>query len=488
MKKAILVIIVLINLISITFAQTVDVSSLPKIPAEKLMEDYQLLEKMILKVHPGVFRYHDEREVRKELKALKSKFQSPLTHAEAYLEISKVTAFLQCDQTQIGNNQTKLITTIIHEQKDKIPFVFRWIDGEMILTHNASANNQLKRGTKILTINNVKVEKIKTAMIPYIAADGATDGNRIRKMENNAFDVFYPLLYPFKEELTLDVIFPNEQKISQIKLKSVTIEERSQTLNSRYPTFQKSKDDLWKYEVLDKKTGVLTIHSLVAKSESVDYKKFLTEAFKYFKSKKVKRLIIDIRENTGSDEMKKELFSYLRLDAQKMITQEVRTRYTTFPEQLKPYIKPSENATSYDNLKPDGTLTKDGYYMLRKKESKLAESSKSKKGFKGNVYLLTSSLNTSHAYDLALDFRVKNVGTIVGQETGGNLQGINDDQILYLTLPNSEIKINFPIIGTFTIGEKNNGLMPDVEIKPTYNDILNNVDAEMNAALKLIRK
>lgn len=478
----------------------VDISKLEKIPAEKLMEDYHLIEKMVMKVHPGATRYRTEKELLQILRELKSKFQKPMTHGEAYLAMSKVTAFLQCDHTKVGfNNQNRLITTIIHRQKDKMPFTFRWIDNEMILIHNASGNNQLKKGTKILTINDVKVGHIKTAMLPYIAADGATDANRVRKMEvdgfdfrYNAFDVFYPLLYPFKGKIRLDVIFPNEDKISEVFIEPMTREERFKTLTSRYSEFPKSRDDLWKYEIIDKKTAVLTINSFGLmgwKSMTIDYKKFLAEAFNEFKSKKIKHLIIDARWNTGgSDEMKNELFSYLRFGEEFNFEREGRTRYTTFPEQLKPHIKTWGDSPWYYDLKPDSELKNEGYYVFKEKNGDI-KYPKRKTQFKGKVYLLSSSLNTSLAYYLALDFRIKEIGTIIGQETGGNLKGINGGQILFMTLPNSTIEIDFPVMGGFPLQEYgNHGIVPDVEVKPTYEDILNNVDTEMKAALKLIKK
>jgi C-terminal processing protease CtpA/Prc len=479
----------------------VDFSNVPKLTLQQLIEDYRLIETMVLKVHPGAVRYRSEEELINELRTLKIAFQKPLTHGEAYLAMSKMTAFLQCDHTSVGfNNQNRWITSIIHEQKDKMPFTFRWIDGEMILVYNASENDQLKRGTKILTINNVKVDKIKNAMLPYIAADGGTDANRIRKMEvdgfdfrYNAFDVFYPLLYPFKEDnIRLDVIFPNEKNITEVNIKPITRGERSKILASRYADFPKTRDDLWKFEITNDKIGILTINSFGLmgwKKMNLDYKKFLADAFAEMKAQKVKSLVIDARWNTGGfDEMKHELFSYLKLDKAATIQREKRSRYSILPEELKPHIQTWGDTPWYYDLKPGQDKNAEGYYVFPQKDGNMVYP-KRKTRFKGQVYLLSSSLNTSLAYYLASDFKLKKVGTIIGQETGGNLQGINGDQILFMTLPNSTIEIDFPIKGTFTVGNVDNqGVVPDIKVRPIYEDILNNVDAEMNAALKLIRK
>ena len=85
---------------------------------------------------------------------LENKFSEPLTHQEAYLGISKLTAQLKCDHTKAGfNNQGKVINSIIHYQEDKLPFTFVWVENEMIILQNASKNEMLQYGTKVLSIN-----------------------------------------------------------------------------------------------------------------------------------------------------------------------------------------------------------------------------------------------------------------------------------------------------------------------------------------------
>jgi len=480
--------------------QLVDIRSLAKLQPDKLMEDYKIIETMILDVHPGTYRYNNKASIHKALDELKTAFQKPLTHGEAYLAMSKLTASVQCDHTAVGfNNQNKIINSVIHRQADKLPFAFGWIEGKMIVLHDATKEKQLERGTEIMSINGVRISEIKETMMTYIGADGATDKSRLAKMQVEGydfryypFDVFYPLLYPIKDQnLTLE-IKAFEQEIKTIKVSSISRDERTKVLTDRYPSFPKTRDELWNFEINKDNIGVFTLNSyglLGWKKLTIDYKEYLKNVFKELKEKKIKHLIIDIRKNFGgNDEIKEELFSYLK-KYQKTNTSNSRvgkTRYTRFPELLKNYCQSWGDPWYYD-LKPDQIDVANGYYLFYEQEQKSIK--KKSIAFSGDIYLLTSPANASLAFYTAKDFKQNKMGTIVGQETGGNLRDINGGQILFLRLPNSSIEIDFPVMGGFTIEEKpNQGVLPDYNIEPNQKDIYHGVDTAMEATLKLIKK
>lgn len=480
--------------------QVIDISSLPLIQPDELLHDYELIEQMMLEVHPGTYRYNNKATIQKGLDELKETFQKPLTHGQAYLAMAKLTAAIKCDHTKPGfNNQNKIINSVIHGQPDKLPFTFRWFEGRMLVIQDATPDNILKRGTEVLKINGVEVSKVQDKMVRYIAADGDTDNNRIRKMEingydfrYNAFDVFFPLLFPFENgKLHLEVLESGANHPQNVLVNSLTRDERSEILTSRYPEFPKTRDDLWNFEITEDNIGILQVNSFGLmgwKALTIDYKSFLKETFRKMHEEKVQSLIIDIRENNGgNDEMAEELFSYL--DIKESVTREIyregRTRYLTFPEPLKSNVQTWGNDPWFFNLNTDNK--KDEYYIFRKDPSDQTFIKK-KRFFKGNVFLLTSAQNTSLAYYTALNFKRHGLGTSVGQETGGNRRGINGGQILFLRLPNSGIEIDFSIMGGFVDGEQpNEGVKPDIEVLSTLEQIKSGEDVEMSTALGLIR-
>ena len=478
--------------------QIIDISTLGKIGVEGLQQDFELIKTMVLEVHPGTFRYNQKKEILDALDELAYKFSRPITHQEAYLAISKLTAQLKCDHTKAGfNNQGKVINSIIHYQADKIPFTFRWVGEEMVVLRNASENDLLKRGTKVLSINQIPVTEIRNNILKYIGADGATDKNRIYKAQvngydfrYNAFDIFYPLLYPLSDKnIELEVQTPDQDAAQFVNVSTLTREKRFEVLSERYKDFPRTRDDMWSFKIQSDSMAILTLNSFGLngwKAMTIDYKQFLAEAFEKIDERGIPYLIIDIRENNGgNDEMADELFSYLT-EYNSNFEREGRTRYLDFPELLKPHIRTWGKNPWYFKLKPKNKHPKNGYYVFKENFSETLKKS-DKKVFKGKSYLLTSAGNTSLAFYTAYRFKYQQIGTIIGQETGGNLNDINGGQILFLTLPNSKIEIDFPVMGGFSITpQPNTGVMPHTTVEYKIQDIIRGTDLELNQAFRLI--
>ncbi|MGD1894492.1 MAG: S41 family peptidase [Cyclobacteriaceae bacterium] len=248
---------------------------------------------------------------------------------------------------------------------------------------------------------------------------------------------------------------------------------------------------MWNFEVHSDSIAVLTLNSFGLmgwKAMTIDYKAFLADAFQQIDELRIQHLIIDIRENNGgNDEMADELFSYLAEDSYNF-NREGRTRYVKFPETLKSYIQTWGDNPWYFKLKPKGKKTDDGYYIFKENLTQSARNS-DKKIYQGKSYLLTSSAKTSLAFYTAYRFKYQQLGTIVGQETGGNLNDINGGQILFLRLPNSGIEIDFPVMGGFsTQKQPNSGVRPDIEVEYTVQDITEERDLEMEEVLKILDK
>lgn len=82
------------------------------------------------------------------------------------------------------------------------------------------------------------------------------------------------------------------------------------------------------------------------------------------------------------------------------------------------------------------------------------------------------------------------VGTLVGQDTGGNQRGINGGAFFFLRLPHSGIEVDVPLIAQFPAGGveamPDAGLEPDVAVIPSTADMAEGVDTEVRAVFGLI--
>ncbi len=474
----------------------IDPSTLPKLSVKELMEDYEIISNAVLKVHPGLYRYNDKESVLKNLEILKNSFQKPLTYAETFLVMSKFIATIECDHTLVSAyNQEGIITSLIHRQSDKVPFAFKWINGKMIITHNASESNLIKKGTEILSLNNIPASQILETLIPYITADGATLQNKVFKAQvdgysfrYNAFDVLYPLLFPIKEnQISLKIRNPNESTSIDLKVKTIKRSDRSTKLMKKYSDFPKTPEDLWEYKILENNIGYLKIGSFATDDFKGDWKLMLKEAFKDMKKKKVQNLVLDIRENQGGlDDASYELEKYIYQNAFVNDGLQSQSRFLEFPEEVKPFIQTWDYW--FYNLKDDEHSQNGIYYTFPQGSVKKAIKP-TKNTFKGKIYMLTSPNNVSGAFYLARLFKKSDSGMLIGQETGGNQNGINGGAILFFKPPNSRININLPVLGTFAKNEMpNKGIVPDVKIENTISDLIDGSDSVLNKAIEIINK
>lgn len=180
-----------------------DISALPLIPVEKLIEDARLLGKVLWEVHPGVERYQDSVSYFQNLDQLIQTFNAPKSYANAYEEISKFLATIKCGHTFASPfNQSGFINNIILNQKDKLPFGIDWFDDRLFITKNASGIEKIKQGTEILAINGIPTRNLATELLKMTKGDGSKNAKRFKDLSVTGydtyemFDVYFPLVVP----------------------------------------------------------------------------------------------------------------------------------------------------------------------------------------------------------------------------------------------------------------------------------------------------
>ena len=457
-----------------------------------MLQDYELIKTLLLKVHPGTYRYNSKIEVENALAKFKNSVSKDLTHQQAYLAISKVLAQIQCDHTFASYyNQDKTMKQIIHEQKDKLPFTFTWIENEMIVLKNAS-NAKLPRGTKILKINDISTSQILKTLMNYVRADGATDGSRRKQLEidaypyrYNAFDVFFPLVYDSADAIKLEIERPNTDP-ELVIVNALTREDRAEILKRKYEEFEFDKSQLWGFEVIESGIGYVKAGTFDDYGIDRDWKKYFTELFVDIKTKGVKSLIVDLRKNQGGfDDIGYGLIAHLIKDKRSVSDYLSKSRYKTFPESLKPFVSSWGDPWYYEhNLAT--SEPEDGYYILKEDTESIKPA---KNAFTGSIYFLVGPSNVSMAYYLASAIKKYKIGQLIGEETGGNQLGINGGQIVFLKLPGSGIEVDFPVEGAFSKSThlENKGVVPDHVVTRDVQSIIESKDLQLVRAVELIK-
>jgi len=464
------------------------------IPVDELQMDFEVLKKVLKNYHPGLYRYQDSTAIEHHFTVLQNELNRNLSTTEFYLILSRFTAKLKCGHTFCSYyNQNKTIKDSIFNLSDKVPFTFFLFEKQMLIDKNLSKSN-LNQGSKIITIKNIPIASIIDSLLPYLKGDGSNNGKRLIDLELSglgrfeAFDIYFPLLFPPNNstyELEIKNIDSNDSK--KVKVKCVSRAERFALMQQKYGKQPTTFDDLWSFKILNEKTAYLQLGTFVTNKLTINWKKFLANAFKKMKSQNIPNLIIDIRDNEGGDdEVNLVLAKYLASKPLAFPEFKQLLTYEKVSEELRPYLK-TWDKRFYDRTGKVIYLNNGFYTWKKKRTSKVIKSKK--KAYAGNVFLLVNAANSSATFFLATGLQQNKIATIIGTETGGNRKGTNGGNLFFLRLPNSKIEIDIPLIGYYPLIEQpDQGLTPDIVVVPTLEDKSNKKDLELEKALEIINQ
>src|ERR1700685_3262585 len=170
-----------------------------------LVADEAILPEAYATLHPGLYRYNTVAEMAARFMALRATLNHDQGLGDAFLAFTRFTASLECGHSYPNfYNHPADIARALFQREDRVPFYFRWIDRQMVVTKNLSTDERLTPGTQILTLNGVPVASILDALLPLARADGSNTAKRVDELgvlgsdRYEAFDIYYPLVFPLR--------------------------------------------------------------------------------------------------------------------------------------------------------------------------------------------------------------------------------------------------------------------------------------------------
>lgn len=472
--------------------------------AVKMMEDFSIFKRAITQLHPGLYRYNTPAEIEKGFNEIESRLKTSLSESDFFKLLSQFASRLRCGHTYLNPlNQTKAVRARLFERRIHFPFYFRLLDRRMIVTGNLSSK-KLAVGSEITRINGVSVENVVNELLFVTTADGNTVASRLKSLELHVarenqyqpYDIYFPLFFPLKDEVfEVEAVDYKTKKATRFQVLAMTRAERLAETEKRFgklPTY----DDEWRFEIRNDSIAILKIgNSLTWRLKTIDYKKFIADAFAKMRVKNIRNLIIDWRGNDGGDDdLYVEIVKHL---AKKSVPcARLKTRFVrvfrpdkdlsnyieVFDKQMREFLVSGVPANLIGKRGNDGL-----YEFLRNEPCESVEPAPN--NFKGVSYVISDASNASAAFEFVRAVKENHLATIVGEETGGNLQGINGGNYFLLRLPNSTFEIDIPVyFQTPLTPQKDSGVIPDYPIKPSVSDIAIGTDAELDYIIKKISK
>ncbi len=467
------------------------------IPKSALTADLSLIAKAVPELHAGFDRYTNQKEFIEKVSEVMKNLPNLLTDAQVYLAISEIMATLKCGHTYANfYNQNAVTHHLVFDRPDKLPFTLQITDKQIYIVKNLSNLKGIEAGSEIQSINGTPAADIIAKLLTIVKADGDNNGKRISDLQVSglgkyeAFDIYFPLLFPAKKgnKYTLQILPFKSISNLEIDVTTISRQERKDLLQKKYNINDLPADSLFQFKLINEgKTAYLKLGTFVDYNLGLDWKKFLANAFKTIERKKINSLIIDIRNNEGgTDNIPAELLTYI-LSKPLVLEKAVDlVRYQKMKPSYKTYIDTWDKSVFDFTGKVE--QYNEGYFRLLNSNSNIESLKPKKKIYKGKIVLLVNEANSSGTFLMAKITKYNKLATLVGTETGGDNRGINAGVIGFIRLPSTKIEVDIPLIGTYYNEGKPGGVQPDIKVQVPALPFLYEKDFYLNAALEYINK
>ena len=316
------------------------------------------------------------------------------------------------------------------------PIRIRLIDNKLYVI-KAKDNVDFELGDEIISINEISAETIISTLKNSVPTDGENKTHLV-EMINTLFIFFYYTLVDHSLVQKIEYKHAGSSTILTTTIYAETGKSKA-NLGMFVELFDELPDPF--YSVFKDEYATLTINAMMQYSnytnkEFIDY---IDNFFLEVESKGIKNVILDVRDCPGG--------------------------IPGIPMRILGYL-----------------IEKQAMFISPQSIIRLLEPH-----FNGDLYVLTSGLSYSATGLLLSHLRYRNIGTFIGEESGGGYTCAGNPQIY--RLENSQIRV---MTSTMSYSAKvrgltrGRGIMPDHHVKKTLDDYLSNQDSIMDYVIKLI--
>ncbi len=457
---------------------------------QQAMQDARLLQRALKELHPALTKYLTQAEMDASFLRFEQRARTARTASQMYLAATELAASIRCGHTWTNVlNQQGAIKTALLDSADKLPLRMTLVGGRWLVL--SSADPAIAVGDEIIAIDGVAGKDIVARMLPYLRADGSSDGKRLRQLghdrgDYSQMDIVWPLLSPPVDgHYALQLRGPRGPARS-VRVKSLTLAQREAILEAQ--GFKASNED-WSFRI-EGKVGYLTMPTFSFYRSSFDWSAFLTDSFARLAEARVPNLVIDVRANEGGDgAIGGEVLSHLLRNPFEFASTQSTSAYERVPYDLARYLDTWDysffDRTGQVEKITEGTAAGKYRYTARGDGKQTIVPVPSP--YAGRTFILVGPENSSASFQFAKLAQDSGAATLVGQRTGGNQRGLNGGHLAWVNLANSGVAVDIPLLaGTYTEATPDASVTPDIVVSPTLEALRAGRDIEMEAVHRLI--
>lgn len=455
----------------------------PLTPAEAAA-DIAVLREALETIHPGYTRFASRAEMDASADQLEALAGGGTTDERLYLEVSGLLAQIRCDHTKAELPEAMV------DFRQRVPSYLP-VRTHLIGDHlyvGASAVAALTPGDEIVSINGMVTPEILRRVLPLIPIDGYTDFARADEFEasseflGSGLDHFLPLLEGWSESFVIGVMGA-DGKAREVEAPALTLGDWLALAGDG--AVPEDFADAVSVERVGDDAAVLRVETFVNYRRPVDAMALFDEKMRELNESGVNRLVVDLRRNGGgSTDAAVALFVHL-INGSVTLENRSAVRVLSIPDSVR------EHATTWDwsSMSVEGMgftrWEQDENLWISPEPPVTLEPAPN--AFRGRVTLLSSRGNASGSTMLIAALQKLASVRVVGEPTGGSVEGPTAGTLLFVKLPNSGITVRVPCVRTvtgLTPDETGMGVVPDVRIERTIETILSGRDMALDAALQ----
>jgi hypothetical protein len=454
-----------------------------ELTAEQALRDVRLLKRAFVELHPGLYRYATPAQIDAEFAAAEAAVATGgSTRAEMFLLASRLAAAVRCGHTWASRyNQSKVVEETVFGRVDKLPLLLRWVEGRALVT--ASMADRVKAGDELLAIDGRPVADIAQALLPALRADGTHAGALAKRWSQldsgpngGAMDRLFPLRYaPQAGRYRLRVQGPAGAPPRDETVAAVALAERDKALPG--------ESAQWTFRI-EGDLATLTLPTFAFWRSDFKPEAFLARTFAAIQ--RTPYLIIDQRRNEGGDDaIGRLLLAQLLRAPAEFPPYRVESAYERVPYVLARYL----DTWDFGFFDRTGQVTRGPGRNWLLPDRPGARIEPVAAPYRGQVLVLVGPQNSSAGFLLARALKITGAATLLGQTTAGNLRGLNGGQLAWITLPNSGVGVDIPLLASFQPGDPPDaGVEPHIAVAPRWEDAAAGIDTEMRAAREQVAK
>ena len=474
-------------------------SAARKFPAEELREDYRVLRTILEKQHPALYWYTPKDSMDLYFDRYYNVISDSMTRQEfGFRVLAPLTAKIRCGHTSFSYpsryNQSQR-----NVPSPSFPLYIRTFpaqtkrpgdtDTMVVLSNLNKSDSILKKGTIITSINGYTPRQMVDSFFQFMTTDGYATGNNYVRL-SMAFPSFHRIIFGLSPSYEVGYIdSTGYQRSITVPLytppDSAARRDTEKPADVKRPSKKERRKRIRNFEVdTANHLGVMAINSF---DNGGRLRSFYRKSFRELRKENISNLVIDLRVNGGG-----------RVDNYTALARYIRQEPFKVADSVISVVNWLGNEKKYYTHGFVNSLVL--YFGSRKKQEREYHfrywerktfKPRTKNHFSGQVYVLIAGPTFSASSLFASTVREQNNVTLVGEETGGGWYGNSGMLIPAVLLPHSRMKIRMPLhrIVQYRHGPKNGrGVMPEITVPATVENLRNNIDGKMQKVIELVRE